>query len=382
MAWGEPKGFADKFKYLRATPVYDKLPDLPESGTAGFYLVAGADSWLRQRTLDHCVRHHLGGEDGEGASFRLRRLDGAADSGDEIQTAVRAVSFTGGPVVVVRDALRLAQPLRREAELLPFFRKLVESPPKRAALIFEWEKDPDRQWARFPKDAEEDDPRRPLRAEWEALEKALAAGVEAGRIRVFDCDPPSERALPGWIRREAKALRLALPQEGAEFLARRFGQDLRRQRGELEKLQIYCDDAKPTRDDLEKAVGGGFAEHIFEFTNAVEAGQPEKALGRLQLLLREGTVAQQILPLLHNLAVRCQIAQIAGCSDSELANRLRVPHGVASRVNARARQYDKMGWIEVVSRIAEMDFLMKSAQAPAEAILAGLTIRLSGRGGR
>ncbi len=355
-----PRGFGRKFPFLKAIPVADRLPELPEPGTPGLYLMGGADSWLRQRTIHHCIRHHLPEDDRE-ASFRLRQLHGATASGDQILTAARAVGFGGGPVVVVRDGFRLAQPPAGDKSPALLV-ELIERPPARAVLILEWEKDPDR---------------RKLKGK---IETALAEGARAGRIRAFDCDPPLERAVAGWVQREARSLGCTLPKGGADLLADRFGQDLRRQHNELEKLRVYCDEPNPTLEDMHALLGGGTARDRFRFTNAVEEGDPAKALRLLDLLLAEGESPQMLLPLLYNIAVRIEIARIAALDDQSLAELLPVPRPVASRINRRARQFDKKTLRAILSGIADMDFRLKSTQAPPRVVFAGIILRLAGPG--
>jgi len=354
-------GFGQRFRSLSPIPAADRLPELPEAGAPEIYLVGGADSWLRQRVIAHCARHHLG--DGGDASFRLRRLDGVSASGEQVVTATRAVGFGGGPVVIVRDAIRLVQPAARDARLGKFFIELVERPPARAVLILEWQKKPDTR-----------------RKGWKALQSALEAGSREGRIRVFDCDPPAEAVIARWIEREAGSLGLSLPEGGPELLVSRFGRDLRRQHNELEKLVIYCDDGKPSLDDMRALLGGGTARDRFRFTSAVESGRPAEALGLLDLLLAEGESPQMLLALLYNLAVRIQIAQATRPGDGPLHEVLRLPPAVASRIARAARRFDAAALRRVLTEIAEMDFRLKSTNAPARVVLGGITLRLTGTG--
>ncbi len=94
MAFAET-GFGKTFAAFGPVPaeqLADRLP-APEAGV--FYVVAGADSWLRQQTLRRLADHHLGEPP---APFRLRRFDGRTANADQVVSATRTVSFSGAPV--------------------------------------------------------------------------------------------------------------------------------------------------------------------------------------------------------------------------------------------------------------------------------------------
>ncbi len=347
------KGFSDRFRALAPVSAASRAPKLPPPGTPSVVLVGGSDSWLRQRVIRHCVRHHLG-KDGE-TSFRLRRLNGATASRDDVLGAVRSAGFSGGSVVVVRDSVRLTRPDRKK-RLYDVFPELVKA-PKSAVLILEWEKSPGQ--------------------EWSAIEKALRAAVKAGHLRAFDCDPPPERALGSWISRHAASFRLTLPKGAAALLVSRFGRDVRRIHNELEKLSVWSSDGKPTLDDLSGLLGEGSARDRFRFSNAVEAGRPAEALALLDSLLAEGESPLALLNLLYNLAVRIQIVRFAPRGES-VHELLGVPTAVGDRIARAASRFDRQALGILLIQIADVDHKLKSTSVPPRVALAAVTLRLAG----
>ncbi len=241
MAFAET-GFGKTFAAFGPVPaeqLADRLP-APEAGV--FYVVAGADSWLRQQTLRRLADHHLGEPP---APFRLRRFDGRTANADQVVSATRTVSFSGAPVVLIENGLRIAQPPASVPALAGVVLELLDRPPGRAVIALEWERNPDRR-----------------RKDWKALASSLSDAVSGGGALVLDCDAPPPARMTRWIRRTARERGLNLPEQGAELLFERFGRELRQQVNEIEKLAAHRGDEPlaealrvPRRvaDDLERA---------------------------------------------------------------------------------------------------------------------------------
>ena len=270
MAFAAPT-FAKSFASLRPVPAESAGDRFANPDAGALYLVGGGDGWLRRRTLRRIGEHHLGAEP---APYRLRRFDGQSARVDQVLSAARTVSFSGGPVVLIENGLRVTQPPRKAAGLADALLGLVESPPPRAVIALEWERNPDQR-----------------RKDWKKLASALADALAGKRALVLDCDAPPDGRMVHWIRRAARERDLHLPEQGAELLHERFGRDLRRHVNEIEKLVLYVGDdqaGEVTLPDMEQVLGGGSVRDRFRFTDAVLAGRPERALATLDQLLRDG----------------------------------------------------------------------------------------------
>ncbi len=356
MAWG-PAGFARTFSALRPASA-EKLGQrlLPAEGPA-LYIIGGADAWLRGRALRAVAAHHLGDEP---AAYRRRRLNGLALRRDQLESAARTVSFGGAPVVLVENGARLAQPPRTKwgRELGEAFLGLVTHPPGKTVIAVEWEKDPDRR-----------------RKEWQALGKALAAAAKEKRAVAVDCDPPAESRMAAWIRTAARARGLALPEGGADLLADRFGNDLRRQTNEIEKLLAFAEDeqgGKVAMADMEAVLGGGSLRDRFRFTNAIERGATAEALDALDRLLAEGESPTVLLPLLYRSLVRLQLAQVWKPGRESLASAVGAPPRVAEEIRRTAARFTAADLRRLLREAAATDLRLKSSSLDGRAALTAL----------
>jgi DNA polymerase-3 subunit delta len=358
MAFAEA-GFGKTFAALQPAAAERMADRLPAPDAGSLYVVGGADSWLRQQTLAKLAGHHLGESP---APFRLRRFDGRAASAGQVVSATRTVSFSGAPVVLIENGLRIAQPPAAAPGLSGILVELLERPPGRAVIALEWERNPDRR-----------------RKDWKALAATLGDAVSAGTALILDCDPPPPARMTRWIRRTARDRGLNLPEQGAELLFERFGRELRQQVNEIEKLAVYAGgdrDGDVTLEDMQQVLGGGSVQDRFRFTDALQAGRTEGALASLELLLRDGESPQALMALLYRLVTQIQLAQ-AHRGDEPLAEVLRVPRRVADDLDRAARRFSPGELRAMLRQLAEMDLRMKTTRVPDRAALSSLALLLA-----
>ncbi len=355
-------GFTKAFAAFSPLPAEALAKKLPAADSGALYVVGGADGWLRRQAMRKLAAHHLGDPP---APFRLRRFDGRTAGAEQVVSATRTVSFSGGPVVLVENALRVAQPPASAAGLGGVMVELLEDPPGRAVIAFEWEQNPDRR-----------------RKDWKALAAALGDAVSRGVARVVDCDAPPPARMTAWIRRTARRRGLNLPERGAELLHERFGRELRQQVNEIEKLALYAGSDEVgdiSLEDMERVLGGGSVQDRFRFTDALQAGRTEAALSSLELLLRDGESPQALMALLYRLVTQIQLAQ-AHRGDEPLSEALRVPRRVADDLARAARRFRPADLRAILRQLAEMDLRMKTTRIPDRAALASLALLLAAPG--
>ena len=349
-------GFGKTFAALKPVPAEMMADSLPAPEAGAFYVVGGADGWLRQRTLRKLAEHHLGEPP---APFRLRRFDGRTSGADQVVSATRTVSFSGAPVVLIENGLRIAQPPARATGLSGVMLELLDRPPGRAVIALEWERNPDRR-----------------RKDWKALAAALGGAVAAGGALVLDCDAPPVARMTHWIRRTARERGLNLPEQGAELLFERFGRELRQQVNEIEKLAVYAsgdEGGDVTLQDMEQVLGGGSVQDRFRFTDALQAGRTDAALSSLESLLRDGESPQALMALLYRLVTQIQLAQ-AHRGEEPLAQVLRVPRRVADDLGRAARRFRPAELRAMLRQLAEMDLRLKTTRVPDRAALSSLAL--------
>ncbi len=145
--------------------------------------------------------------------------------------------------------------------------------------------------------------RRPAKAKASAKAAAepaadLATAVETagGTIEHIARLGPGE--LGGWVAARATLLGVELASEAITDLSAAVGPDSERIDQELAKLGAFSAGARVTGADVRALVSGAIETDVFELTQAVVRHDSKTALGRLDTLLAEGQVPQQILALL------------------------------------------------------------------------------------
>ena len=100
-----------------------------------------------------------------------------------------------------------------------------------------------------------------------------------------------------WVRtRVAAAGRRRSSRRAARLIAQRAGTDVKRLRGDVDRLLLYALGQKTiTVDDVREVVGPAALQDDWAMTNAIEAGQAAEALRQLALMLDAGAPAEKIL---------------------------------------------------------------------------------------
>src|SRR5262245_7827254 len=114
-----------------------------------------------------------------------------------------------------------------------------------------------------------------------------------------------------WIRNRVAAGGADIDPAAARALAQRAGPDVRRLRGEVDRLLLYAlGQKKITIDDARAVAGPAALQDDWAMANAIEAGQAGEALRQLALMLDAGGVPEMILGQLAWL-VRAKFPQLA-----------------------------------------------------------------------
>ena len=142
-------------------------------------------------------------------------------------------------------------------------------------------------------------PRRRLRT-WRAILKRAEAHV-AG--------PLKGRELDGYLARELERRRLRLAGEAYDELKQEVGSDLRRLKGELDKLQAFAEDKELSAEDVGAVIGRGLARPLYLLGDAIAARDTASSLARLQELIEGGESEFRILPTLHHSLRRVRAAR-------------------------------------------------------------------------
>jgi len=116
-----------------------------------------------------------------------------------------------------------------------------------------------------------------------------AAVVECGAI---ENQADAER----WVRNRIAAAGIEIEPAAARRLAERAGPDVKRLRGEVDRLLLYAmGQPRITLDDVREVAGPAALQDDWAMTNAIEAGQAADALRQLALMLDAGAPPEKIL---------------------------------------------------------------------------------------
>jgi DNA polymerase-3 subunit delta len=135
----------------------------------------------------------------------------------------------------------------------------------------------------------------------------LVAGTLDRRSRMFkllmkqatvvECGTIEDQAdAERWVRTRVAAAGADIEPAAARRLAERAGPDVRRLRGEVDRLLLYAmGQARITLDDVRQVAGPAALQDDWAMTNAIEAGHGAEALRQLALLLESGAAPEKIL---------------------------------------------------------------------------------------
>ena len=99
-----------------------------------------------------------------------------------------------------------------------------------------------------------------------------------------------------WIQSRVSAAHAAIDSQAARLLATRAGTDVRRLRGEVDRLLLYALGQKTiTIDDVREIAGPAALQDDWAMTNAIESGRTAEALRQLALMIESGAVPEKIL---------------------------------------------------------------------------------------
>lgn len=228
-------------------------------------LLWGDADELKRRELARIVEARLDPADREFGLIRLHADEiGLQDIIGELQSGSLMAPER---VVVVDNITALLNQDQR-----PLAKALEELPPGLTVVLIEAKQDERRGW-------------RP------SVAAALRRVVEANG-RIIACNPPRERALPGWAQEECAALGKRMDRDAAEVLCETVGGDVDRLLREIEKVTTYVGERERVTAEDVRTVCTRFSEaDVFQIMDAVGLKDSATALSLLDGVLPEGADA-------------------------------------------------------------------------------------------
>ena len=298
-----------------------------------FYLLLGDDEERKARGVERLRK-----------SRNAETYDAAETSPETVVSALNYYSLFGeGPFVVVRnlDAWNAAQ----KAKILGY----LEDPSPEADLVM-------------------------LGAKLGAREKLLTAVKKAGEVHDFK--QPTGKALARWATGYAKKQGLQLPEDVAEELVTRCSDDKARISRETEKLALYAEGAA-TMEDVEALCLPDLQSNIFQFVDALGAGDRGQALHLLEALLGTGEPPLRILYMIRRqfrLLARASSLLEDGAPRPEVASKLKVPPFVAKKLEEQARRTGEENLENALALVLDLECGLKGGSDLSEELQVELAV--------
>jgi len=323
------------------------------------YILHGDDLFGIQRHLDSMLAKM--GDPGM-AELNLTRLDGREASEDEIHNAANALPFLTDRRMVV-----LSHPftrLKSEPGRVRF-RAILDNLPESTALVLVIQDEFERgDWAALPG------------KHW--LRRWMAEAE--GKCHYELSQLPALRAMPEWIRREAKAMGGQFSGEAAAALAQHVGSDTRAASQEIEKLLTYVGRSREVEgDDVELLSAQSGQANVFEMIDGLAAGNASLALNLLHRLLEEedeismfGMVVRQFRLLLQTREILDEGGRLDGVIQ-EVDRR----EFVAKKLIDQAGRFSMTRLESIYHRLLEIDEAVKTGQTGMAVALDILVVELA-----
>ena len=208
------------------------------------------------------------------------------------------------------------------------------------------------------------------------LVKAVTA---AGRVIDVTTSKAGDRK--AWLHEHLRAAPVKLEPQAADLLARHVGEDLGRVEGLLGALSAaYGEGARVTADDLAPYLGEAGNVPRYELTDAIDKGEPGRALTVLRRMLEAGgLVPVQVLATLHGHFSNMLLLDGDDVStDRDAAAVLGTAPFVAKKALEQSRRLGSTRIAEAINLIAAADLDVRGASGmDAEVVIEVLVARLA-----
>ncbi len=295
----------------------------------------------------------------------VTRHDARTESADAIAMSGRSQGLFDDPnerrVVVVEQAEAIT-----DAALIPTF------PPDTALVLSTTERIQPRRRSRAAS------------AKGAAPERIdLADVVTSAGGRVERIPRLGLEQVPGWITARSRLIGTKLEPTAVHELASAVGSDTDRIDQELRKLATYSKGEPVTIADVRALVSGAIETEVFDLTRAVVRRDPRVAIEKLERLLAEGQVPQQILALLlWQFRVLLFAARMNDMSDAEKAAKaIRSSAGAIARWRGEARRVSRADVIRAYEALYATDLAIKQGRTDPETAMMLCVLDLCGVAG-
>lgn len=323
--------------------------DLEQGALGNLYIFHGEETYLRDFYLGELKKTLLtGGLD----DFNYHLLPGKETTVNRLFEAVDAMPMMSERTFVVVNDYDLSK--GNQEDLC----QLLEDLPDYVCLVFVYD----------------------------ALEYKLDSRTKLARVvkekgRVVDFVRQDQKDLTGWIARRFRALDHEISVGDAQYLIFLCGDLMTNLISEIGKIGAYARDKRVTRQDIDAVATPQLDAVVFNLTDAVAAGEFDKAFSVLSDLLH---MQEQPIPILAVLGKN--LRQLYGAKLTQERGKgvqyLMETWGIRSSYPAeklmRAARRFSLDWCRrAVQRCEETDLALKTSGGDGRELLVGLLLELS-----
>lgn len=293
-------------------------------------LIVGKVAYLQEWALDRIRKQ-------QGSSVPQSFYGPECEAKAIIEALTNGSLFDAAPFIMLRAADRLA---KKQQDLL---RPQFQNVPKEVSFVIL---------------AEQVDRRTKF---WQELIK---------NAKVISADAPSPQQRRSWLQEECQRRGLRFSRDAFQRLVEEGMADFNQALLLLDKLELYLNDQKSVDlETIEICLSGSLAAKVFDWADAMVAGEWPRALGLLQSLWSTGEAPLALLAILirhFRILLRAIENRSLWTRRSECARVLGVPPFTVDRYLQQARSYQRHQVLALWQDLQAADRRLKSSPLPKE----------------
>ena len=256
---------------------------LKSGGLSNFYVFYGEESFLKERYWQMLEKKVL---DGPAAEFNFHRFNADSFSPQALNDAVDAMPMMAERTLIRVDDVDLFKQPEGAREQ---YRAILADLPDYCCLVFTY-------------DTVEFKPDKRMKKLWDVI---------SSRGVLVDFRRQQGRELVNWVRRHFLRQHKDIDDKLCQYLIFVAGSSMTALASEIEKLCAYTEAPQITRGDIDAVVEPVLDAVVFDITDAISAGEYDKALRTLQTLMQ---LRRSRSPSSGPSGHRCAACAVPSCS--------------------------------------------------------------------